>query len=103
MNERDIFIAALAITDRSERNAFLTEACSEAGQREHLQAMLDAEPELGTFLEAPAREPRWSGVEEGPGATIGSYKLLEQIGEGGMGVVFMAEQTRSVRRKVAVK
>src|SRR5205823_14789667 len=42
-------------------------------------------------------------VGEGPGAVIGSYKLLEEIGEGGFGVVFMAEQTRPVRRRVALK
>ena len=40
---------------------------------------------------------------EGPGTVIGPYKLLEQIGEGGMGVVYMAEQTKPVRRKVALK
>src|SRR5205814_2294999 len=42
-------------------------------------------------------------LSEGPGSTIGRYKLLEQIGEGGFGVVFMAEQTSPVRRKVALK
>ena len=42
-------------------------------------------------------------ITEGPGTTIGPYKLLEHIGEGGFGVVFMAEQTRPVRRKVALK
>src|SRR5262249_41833610 len=49
---------------------------------------------------APAEEPP---VREQPGAVIGPYKLLEQIGEGGFGVVFLAEQTRPVRRKVALK
>jgi tetratricopeptide (TPR) repeat protein len=42
-------------------------------------------------------------LTEGPGTVIGPYKLLEQIGEGGMGVVYMAEQTKPVRRKVALK
>ena len=42
-------------------------------------------------------------LAEGPGTAIGPYKLLEPIGEGGMGVVFMAEQTRPVRRRVALK
>src|SRR5262249_41265982 len=42
-------------------------------------------------------------LAEGPGTVIGPYKLLEQIGEGGMGVVYMAEQTKPVRRKVALK
>ena len=44
-----------------------------------------------------------SGVQEGPGTVIGPYKLLQQIGEGGMGVVFMAEQSHPVRRTVALK
>ena len=66
---------------------------------------------LGSFLEAcgvdaptgsygPASTPV---AVEGPGAAVGPYKLLEQIGEGGFGVVFMAEQTQPVRRKVALK
>jgi serine/threonine protein kinase/tetratricopeptide (TPR) repeat protein len=103
MKERDIFVAALAITDPDERNAFLTEACVDVAQKEHLQAMLVAEPGLGTFLESPAHSLEPTGLAEGPGAVVGSYKLLEQIGEGGMGVVFMAEQTRTVRRRVALK
>ena len=51
MKERDIFVAALAITNAEERDAFLDEACSEPGQKEHLQALLEAEAKLGTFLE----------------------------------------------------
>ena len=103
MKERDIFVAALAITNVEERDAFLNEACSEPGQKEHLQALLEAQAKLGTFLESPARAPVATGIDEGPGTIIGPYKLLEQIGEGGMGVVFMAEQTRTVRRRVALK
>jgi serine/threonine protein kinase/tetratricopeptide (TPR) repeat protein len=103
MKERDIFVAALAIADPDERDAFLTKACSDAAQREHLRALLDAEPGLGTFLESPARPAASTGVDVGPGSVIGPYKLLEEIGEGGMGVVFMAEQTHTVRRRVALK
>src|SRR5207247_4007665 len=67
---------------------------------------LSAQAELGSFLEAPV--PALTAtvddpVTERPGTVIGPYKLLEQIGEGGFGVVFMAEQTRPVRRKVALK
>ena len=66
---------------------------------------------LGSFLAAPAAGPRsgqsptikLSEITEQPGTVIGPYKLLEQIGEGGFGVVFMAEQTQPVRRKVALK
>jgi eukaryotic-like serine/threonine-protein kinase len=103
MKERDIFVAALAITNIDERDVFLDQTCSEPGQKEHLQALLEAEAKLGTFLESPARATGSPGVDESPGSIIGPYKLLEQIGEGGMGVVFMAEQTRTVRRRVALK
>jgi serine/threonine protein kinase/tetratricopeptide (TPR) repeat protein len=103
MKERDIFVAALAIADPDEREAFLAAACSDTAQAEHLRALLAAEPGLGTFLESPARAAEATGVGVGPGTVIGSYKLLEEIGEGGMGVVFMAEQTRTVRRRVALK
>jgi eukaryotic-like serine/threonine-protein kinase len=103
MKEREIFLAALAIADPDERDAFLAAACSDAAQEEHLRALLQAEPGLGTFLESPARPAGSAGVDVGPGAVIGAYKLLEEIGEGGMGVVFMAEQTRTVRRRVALK
>src|SRR5262249_37856159 len=60
----------------------------------------------GSFLEAPAQAFGGTveeAVREQPGAVVGPYKLLEQIGEGGFGVVFMAEQTAPVRRKVALK
>ena len=69
--------------------------------------MLRDHDQLGSFLELPAiplatltEEYR---VPQGPGTVIGPYKLLEQIGEGGMGVVYVAEQTQPVRRKVALK
>src|SRR5205807_653805 len=59
-----------------------------------------------TFLEQPLAEPRVTvdeTVQEGPGTVIGAYKLVEQIGEGGFGIVFLAEQQQPVRRKVALK
>src|SRR5947207_2659933 len=69
--------------------------------------MLAAQADAGSFLEQPVRSPLVTldepPVSEGPGTVIGPYKLLQQIGEGGMGTVFMAEQTRPVRRKVALK
>ena len=69
--------------------------------------MLEAQPKVGGFLDSPAAGPTMSLPSpqemEGPGTVIGPYKLLEQIGEGGMGIVYMAEQTQPVRRKVALK
>ena len=62
--------------------------------------------QLGSFLEPPASSPAATTDEaqpEGPGTVIGPYKLLQQIGEGGMGVVYMAEQEQPVRRRVALK
>src|SRR5262249_9795483 len=60
----------------------------------------------GSFHEAPRAVPRATidyPITEGPGTVIGPYQLLEQIGEGGFGVVFLAEQQQPVRRKVALK
>src|SRR5689334_2842348 len=74
--------------------------------RADVEALLLAHETDPGFLEQPAGpvatvdEPP---VREQPGDVIGSYKLLEQIGEGGFGVVFLAEQTEPVRRKVALK
>ena len=75
-----------------------------AGRRGEL---LNAHVSAGSFLESPAPDPGATHdlphAIERPGTVIGPYKLLEQIGEGGFGVVFMAEQTQPVRRKVALK
>src|SRR5262249_11407215 len=75
--------------------------------RAQVEQLLKAHQEPGHFMERPAlvlvatvEEPP---VREGPGTVIGSYKLLEQIGEGGFGVVFLAEQPQPLRRKVALK
>jgi tetratricopeptide (TPR) repeat protein/serine/threonine protein kinase len=91
------------------RAAFLDKACAgDAGQRARVEELLRAHQAAGNFLQGnrpPAKpvatvdEP----IREGPGTVIGPYKLLEQIGEGGFGVIFMAEQTDPVRRKVALK
>jgi WD40 repeat protein/serine/threonine protein kinase len=107
MNERNIFIAALKQPNAVDRAAFLDDACgSNADLRREVEALLCEHEQLGSFLESPA-VPRPSSaddpIREGPGTLIGPYKLLEPIGEGGFGVVFMAEQQQPVRRKVALK
>jgi serine/threonine protein kinase len=107
MNERDIFIAALQRQNAADRSAFLAEACGcDMELREQVEALLCEHEQLGSFLEAPAASPVATVDEmmiDRPGTIIGPYKLLEQIGEGGFGLVFMAEQKQPFRRKVALK
>jgi WD40 repeat protein/serine/threonine protein kinase len=107
MNERAIFEAALDRKDSDERSAYLSEACgADQALRHHIEGLLKAHEMLGTFLAAPPPAPAATieaPITEGPGTVIGPYKLLERIGEGGFGVVFMAEQSQPVRRKVALK
>jgi serine/threonine-protein kinase len=107
MNEREIFEAALEMPPE-ERRAYLDGACGEnTALRQRLRALLGKHDHAGSFLEKPAVDVRATvdeqPISERPGTIIGSYKLLEQIGEGGFGVVFMAEQMQPVRRKVALK
>jgi serine/threonine protein kinase/tetratricopeptide (TPR) repeat protein len=88
-------------------DAYLMEACgADDVLRGRVRNLLDAHREAGSFLQPPAvplmataDEPR----NERPGTIVGPYKLLEQIGEGGFGLVFVAEQREPVRRKVALK
>jgi eukaryotic-like serine/threonine-protein kinase len=103
-----IFFAALEKGSAGERIAHLDEFCGGDGDlRRRVEKMLAAQAEAGSFLEQPAHSPVATidqpPAGEAPGTVIGPYKLLEQIGEGGFGVVFMAEQQQPVRRKVALK
>jgi WD40 repeat protein/serine/threonine protein kinase len=102
LSERTIFEAAIEKGSPEERVAYLNQACgSNSGLRKEVEALLAAHEQLGDIpLPATTEEP---AVTECPGAVIGPYKLLEQIGEGGFGVVFMAEQQQPLRRKVALK
>jgi eukaryotic-like serine/threonine-protein kinase len=114
MNVEEIFSQALRIGDKADRASFLDEACSgDSRLRERVEALLAAHEEAASFLEPPTGElPGINPAEtlrpptpitEKPGTMVGRYKLLQQIGEGGMGVVYMAEQERPVRRRVALK
>src|SRR5262245_1143106 len=101
-----IFAAALE-KSAADRGAYLDAACSgDPDLRRHLEKMLVAESKASSFLHSPPSAvmiDSSSPLAEGPGSRIGPYKLLQQIGEGGFGVVFMAEQQVPVRRKVALK
>jgi serine/threonine protein kinase len=89
-----------------KRPAFLEAACGrDVELRASVEALLRAHTESGEFLEQPPAEIKAQNALPGEkvGDSVGRYKLLQQIGEGGCGVVFMAEQQEPVRRKVAVK
>ena len=103
-----IFLKAVEIEPPDDRRAYLDEAChGDAQLRAEVEGLLAAGEQAGSFLESPppgvTAPADSSPLSERPGSVIGPYKLLEQIGEGGMGVVFMAEQHEPVRRKVALK
>ena len=78
-----------------------------SGLRERVQVLLHAYDEQASFLESPPPVGVAPTIDqpaaESPGTVIGPYKLIEQIGEGGMGTVWMAQQTEPVKRLVAVK
>ena len=102
-----IFDAALELPPE-RRAAYLLEACGgDDALRQRVEALLSAHESAEAFMDHPAvdlrREPMVVKPAEQPGDRIGRYKLLQQIGEGGCGVVYMAEQEEPVRRKVALK
>ena len=101
-----IFLHASALA-KSERATYLDSACGdEPAIRAEIEAMLAAESQVGTVLESPAVSPsptRSSPVAEGDPRVIGPYRLQKRLGSGGMGVVYLAEQTEPVRRQVALK
>src|SRR5690348_9840938 len=103
----ELFIAALELESPEARSAFLDRACGDTELRRRVEKLLAAAPAASDFLEAPAPMPTVAlgpcGEAEGPGTAIGPHKLLEPIGEGGFGVVFMAEQQQPIRRRVALK
>ena len=107
-DEKSIFKAALELKTPPERTAYVEKVCAaDPALKERILALLKAREHKGDFLEALLDEPAVSledqNLEEKPDTVIGRYKLLEQIGEGGMAVVYMAEQQEPIHRKVALK
>src|SRR5262245_32331456 len=105
MNEESIFMEALQKSSE-ERAAFLHQASgTKAKLVKRVAWMLQAHERAGLFLQrGPDRPGAITQTSEGAGGTvIGAYKLIEQIGEGGMGMVWMAQQTQPVKRLVALK
>src|SRR5438067_1148523 len=108
MKAEEILQAAVEKGTPAERAAYLDGACGpDAELRALVEGLLKAHADAGSFLEQPLFGPTPTTDEpprpERPGAAIGPYKLLQQIGEGGMGAVWMAEQIQPVQRKVALK
>jgi eukaryotic-like serine/threonine-protein kinase len=112
---RSIFLAAVEQHPPEQWFTYLDEACdADQELRKRVEVLLRAHQQANSLLDAPGPAPAadtWAtqespalvGCAVQPGTTIGPYKLLEQIGEGGFGVVFIAEQHYPVRRKVALK
>ena len=105
-----IFSEALKRESAAERARYLDGACGgDAALRARVETLLRAHDESDPFLSSPTADLEAAAFDtnlaviEGPGTTIGRYKLLQLLGEGGFGVVYMAEQEDPVRRKVALK
>jgi serine/threonine protein kinase len=105
---KSIFAEALDKTDSQERAVYLDSVCgSDKDLREEVESLLTSYEQVDGLLRSPELDTgitqESSGILEGSGTEIGRYKLLEKIGEGGFGVVYMADQTRPISRRVALK
>ncbi|MCH8828545.1 MAG: hypothetical protein IID45_03105, partial [Planctomycetes bacterium] len=103
-HNKSLFLEALAIERQVDRDAFLREACTGNERlRSEIDSLLRAHADPPDVFKQLADEQSRSPSAKLIGTVIGPYTLREQIGEGGMGIVFVAEQTEPVRRKVALK
>jgi serine/threonine protein kinase/Flp pilus assembly protein TadD len=101
----ELFLQARELPSPAVRREYLDRVCADdMALRAEVEGLLEASDRAGSFLASPLPAAQLFGiVADRPGTVIGPYKLLEQIGEGGFGVVFFAEQQQPVRRKVALK
>ena len=103
----EVFGEAIRRTAGDVRDAYLDEVCGDdLPLRQRVARLLKASDEAQSFLESPALDHSLSNspaIAEQPGDAIGDFRLLQQIGEGGFGVVYMADQLRPVKRRVALK
>ncbi len=112
MNQRkkkleDIFEAALALESDAEREDYLGRACPDMELRREVESLLEAHRHPDSLFVEEATDSEGTlccqPLQESVGTVIGRYKLLEKIGEGGFGVVYVAEQREPVKRRVALK
>ena len=102
--EESIFLRAIEIPEDAERAVFLDQICGDNEKiRADVEVLIRAHGKSGDLLDLPESPDSHRRNRRTARRLIGPYKLLEQIGEGGFGVVFLAEQERPVRRKVALK
>src|SRR5512139_2868578 len=101
---KQVLAEALGRPTAAERSAYLDEVCrGDAVLRAEVEQLIRAYAQAGAFLEEPLCPSAENLLSERAGDRIGPYKLLQQIGEGGCGVVYMAEQEVPIRRRVALK
>ncbi|HYV29119.1 MAG TPA: serine/threonine protein kinase, partial [Candidatus Eisenbacteria bacterium] len=101
---RDLFNEAAEITDPAAREAFLDSACNgNVALRARVERLLAADSHAGNFLRDRGDTTSFGLSPEKIGERIGRYRLIERIGKGGCGVVYLAEQEEPVRRRVALK
>src|SRR5271168_454647 len=101
--EREIFLESLQHESADERSAFLDHVCANNPTiRVAVETLLKHHKE-DEFMQPPGLKSALLSAPEKPGDWIGRYKLLQQIGEGGCGIVYMAEQEEPIRRRVALK